>query len=121
MVHRSGVPEAEGAREGAFVRQAVLITFYSIIFATACGGAANRQGGSRDGRGGVRGEVTDDSDAILLEYQNTCSQGDMGGCHNLGVLFDHGRGVAQNYERAATFYRRACDDGYKEACRELGR
>jgi TPR repeat protein len=41
------------------------------------------------------------------------------GCHNLGVLYDNGEGVKQDYSIAVNLYQKACDRGAAGACYNL--
>ena len=49
-----------------------------------------------------------------------CGTGAAAGCNNLGVLYEKGLGVTQDYERAVQLYDRACDAKYPRACLNLG-
>lgn len=40
--------------------------------------------------------------------------------HNLGVMYDYGRGIPQDYTKASKWYRRAADQGVPEAQHNLG-
>ena len=40
--------------------------------------------------------------------------------HNLGVMYDNGTGVAQDYAAAVSWYRKAADQGYAQAQYNLG-
>ena len=40
--------------------------------------------------------------------------------HNLGLLYFHGRGVAQNYQQAAAWFQKAADQGYADSQFNLG-
>ncbi len=53
--------------------------------------------------------VKRDTDRTLKFYKLACDGGSAQGCYDSGVLFDEGKDVAQNYERAATCYQRACE------------
>ena len=56
--------------------------------------------------------------AVRAEFlERACEGGDMRGCHYLGMLYKVGDGVAQDTERAATLYARACKGGEAAACR----
>jgi len=50
----------------------------------------------------------------LAEKGNAMAQ------HNLGVMYDYGRGIPQDYTKAYTWYRRAADQGFPEAQHNLG-
>ena len=40
--------------------------------------------------------------------------------HNLGLLYFHGRGVAQNYQQAAAWFQKAANQGFADAQNNLG-
>ena len=42
-------------------------------------------------------------------YRKACDLGDGGGCNNLGVSFEDGKGVKQSYSEAKKFLGKACD------------
>lgn len=37
-------------------------------------------------------------------------------CRNLGVFYENGFGVKQDYKKANEFYKKACDGGHNTAC-----
>ena len=47
-------------------------------------------------------------------------KGDARAQHNLGVMYDYGRGFPQDYTKALKWYRRAADQGIPEAQHNLG-
>ena len=47
-------------------------------------------------------------------------KGDAKAQHNLGVMYDYGRGVAQDYTKALKWYRRAAEQGMAESQVNLG-
>ena len=52
-------------------------------------------------------------------YQKACDGGEMAGCANLGVLYESGNGVPQDFERARVLYQKACDGGEMAGCASL--
>jgi uncharacterized protein len=48
-----------------------------------------------------------------------CTLGDPTGCHELGVLHQHGRGTVKNAPRAAELYEQACEQQVANACDAL--
>ena len=54
-------------------------------------------------------------DGRLLKYKKACDNGDGSACYELGILYDHGKVIEKNNEKANQFYLRACelkdDDG----------
>jgi TPR repeat protein len=58
------------------------------------------------------------SEAIPL-FNQACSGGNAGSCYHLGLMYDFGQGVAQDFPRAATFYSKSCNAGNGAACYNL--
>jgi len=56
------------------------------------------------------------SDAL----QKACDKGNMKSCADLGIAYDLGRGVRQNYSKARKLYKKACDKNNMNACFNLG-
>ena len=44
----------------------------------------------------------------------------MYGCDNLGTLYQEGKGVKQNYFKAAELYQKACNNSLGHGCISLG-
>jgi len=57
---------------------------------------------------------------IVSLYQQDCEGQIAASCHNLGVMFEHGEGMAVDHPRAAGAYFKACEQGFAPACRSLG-
>jgi len=45
----------------------------------------------------------------------------LGGCSNLGLMYQNGRGVRQNYSKAKELFGKACDSGDAEGCKNYAR
>ena len=56
----------------------------------------------------------------ITEWRRAAAQGDAGAQYNLGVAYDHGEGVSQNYAEALKRYRIAADQGDAGAQYNLG-
>ena len=54
-------------------------------------------------------------------FKRGCDQGNAAGCNHLGLLYEHGRGVANDSNRAADLFKKACDEGNDLGCRNLSR
>jgi uncharacterized protein len=52
--------------------------------------------------------------------ERACNGGNMHGCTILGYLYEHGLGVAQDYNQARSLFQKACDGGDMIACSNLG-
>jgi hypothetical protein len=59
------------------------------------------------------------ADAIPL-FNQACSGGKMNSCYHLGLMYDFGQGVTQDYSRASAFYSKSCNAGNGAACYHLG-
>jgi TPR repeat protein len=53
-------------------------------------------------------------------YRRACDGGERKGCHDLGLMYYNGEGVAKDLNRAADLYKRACDEGGTGGCMDLG-
>src|SRR4051812_12546213 len=62
----------------------------------------------------------DDPTQTAALYQKACDGGQMLGCNNLGVFYEHGTGVGQDAAKAAALYQKACDGGEMRGCNNLG-
>ena len=54
------------------------------------------------------------------DYKKACDAGVAEGCFMLGVMYDEGQGVKQDYFAAADLYKKACDGGNAIGCFGLG-
>jgi len=61
-----------------------------------------------------------DYSTALNEWLPLAEQGDTLAQHNLGLLYQHGKGVPQDYQEAVRWYRLAADQGYVGAQINLG-
>ena len=48
--------------------------------------------------------------------KKACDSGDAGGCHNLGLVYEEGQGVRQDFSTAKQYYGKACDLGLQLGC-----
>jgi TPR repeat protein len=53
-------------------------------------------------------------------YRKACDGGERKGCHDLGLMYFKGEGVAKDLNRAAGLFKRACDEGGTGGCLDLG-
>ena len=49
-------------------------------------------------------------------YKKAANQGMADAQYNLGVIYNKGKGVHQNYAIAKEWYGKACDDGLQDGC-----
>ncbi|OUT09261.1 tetratricopeptide repeat protein [Campylobacter concisus] len=49
-------------------------------------------------------------------YQKACDSGQAVGCSNLGVSYQNGQGVKQNFSTAKQYFGKACDLGLQLGC-----
>jgi hypothetical protein len=54
------------------------------------------------------------------EFRTLAEQGFAEAQYNLGVMYDNGKGVPQNYAQAVQWYRKAAEQGVAEAQNNLG-
>src|SRR5574344_645866 len=52
--------------------------------------------------------------------EKACNLNEGNGCHNLGVLYNNGYGVKQDYQQAKTYYEKACNLNEGKGCYKLG-
>lgn len=57
---------------------------------------------------------------VAERVQRACDAKDWGSCYDLGVLYENGKGVVQDAQRAAALYTAGCDAGDKDCCAGLG-
>ena len=58
--------------------------------------------------------------AVVQLNKNAAAQGSVEAANNLGIMYNFGRGVQQDYAEAAKWYRRAADQGNAKAQGTLG-
>lgn len=68
---------------------------------------------------GTYGRTVDYGMAHKL-FTKSCNAGDPAGCHELGVLLEHGRGTTVDHGRARALYEKACDGGQAASCEYVG-
>jgi TPR repeat protein len=54
-------------------------------------------------------------------YSQAAAQNNVRAINNIGLCYEYGEGVTQNYEKAITYYRDAADKGFAQAYLNLGR
>ena len=52
--------------------------------------------------------------------EEACTNGDLKACANLGVKYVQGKGVAQDFLKAVSYFNKACDGGFATGCYNLG-
>ena len=65
------------------------------------------------------GAETPSAEAVKW-YRKAAEQGNADAQYNLGVMYDHGRGVPQDDAEAVGWYRKAAEQGYAKAQFNLG-
>ena len=53
-------------------------------------------------------------------YQEACDSGDLTACNVFGLMYETGRGVPQDVDRAAALYQQACEGGALVGCTNVG-
>jgi TPR repeat protein len=56
-----------------------------------------------------------DYQTALKEFKPLAEQGDIKAQFSLGVMYAHGKGVAQDYQQAIYWYQKAADQGHANA------
>ena len=65
-------------------------------------------------------QANDWKNAPISEVQKAAEQGNVDAQYNLGVKYEYGKGVAQDYKQAVAWYRKAAEQGDVDAQRILG-
>jgi TPR repeat protein len=60
--------------------------------------------------------VTQNFTGAAQLYREACEERHGASCARLAALYDRGAGVRHAPDRAKEFRKRACDNGYKDAC-----
>ena len=60
------------------------------------------------------------AETSIDELQKACDGGNTLGCVMLGAMYEEGKGVKQDYLKAAELYKKACDGGNARGCGWLG-
>lgn len=102
----------------------VLLTATTAL-TTGCGGVFGGAATGYDEQGCVENALRRNPDQKSLPeahalFDKACHDGDAGGCSALGVMFETGRGVARDPQRAVALYKQACDHGNPRGCTNLG-
>ncbi len=71
-------------------------------------------------RQGLRAYLDGDYQTALALWEPLASQGNAAAQHSLGTLYDSGRGVAQDEEKAAEWFRLAAEQGHASAQFRVG-
>lgn len=67
--------------------------------------------------GGAPGAAEAEAAPWMIEYaEEGCRGGDPSGCALLGVVFEHGVGVAPDRTRSGAYHDRACGGGHRQSC-----
>jgi TPR repeat protein len=61
-----------------------------------------------------------DSNQAFTDMQKAAEKGDAASQYSLGVMYERGRGVPQDYVKAVEWYQKAADQGYAKAQYGLG-
>ncbi len=93
---------------------ASLVIALSLLMGTMAGAWA------QDFERGLRAHQSGDFATALGEWILLAGQGDARAQYNLGVMYENGDGVVQDYKEAVKWYRLAAEQGIAEAQTELG-
>ena len=61
-----------------------------------------------------------DYETAFREFKPLAEQGHADAQTNIGLLYENGQGVPQNYGEAVKWYRKAAEQGYADAQKNLG-
>ena len=75
---------------------------------------------AQDFQKGLTAYKAGDDATALQEWMPLAEDGDYGAQYNLGLMYDNGQGVPQDYKEAMKWYRLAADQGYANAQFNLG-
>ena len=92
-----------------------LITFFTILFCLI-----SSVGWSADFQKGLAAAERGDFVTALREWTPLAEQGDASAQSNLGVMYEKGQGVVQNYKIALKWYRLSAEQGHAGAQYNLG-
>jgi len=70
---------------------------------------------AQDFNEGVKAYNRGDYETALSAFRPLAEQGDASAQYNLGVMYENGKGVAQDYREAVSWYRLAAADGNTKA------
>lgn len=60
-----------------------------------------------------------DFKTALFVFEDLASEGNAKAQYFLGVMYEGGEGVKQDYLKAKEWYKKSCQGGFQEACKEL--
>jgi len=56
------------------------------------------------------------TDEQRKQFKEDCEKGSAISCHNMGLMYNYGDGVAKDELKALEFYTKACDKSYSSSC-----
>ncbi len=115
---------APKAKLAGLARVAALCAGFTLGL-TACTGEMPRTGAETppaeaDFNAGVAAYKQGDYKTAFEKFEPLAEQGYAGAQYNLGVMYDKGRGVPQDYAEAVGWWRKAAEQGHAEAQYNLG-
>ena len=75
---------------------------------------------AQDSDKGVEAYKKGDYATALSEFRPLAEEGNAPAQYNLGVMYEHEKGVTQDYEEAVSWYRKAAEQGLASAQHNLG-
>ena len=78
---------------------------------------------SEENQNALAAFVDDTMTKKVKRYKNkeeACNNGELKACANLGVAYVQGKGVAQDFLKAVTYFDKACDGSFATGCYNLG-
>lgn len=92
---------------------------YRVLVAVACAAILSSQAIAGPFEEGITAYKAANYTTALSLWQPLADRGDARAQNNLGVLYEEGRGVAMDYEKAADWYRKAAAQGHAGARKNL--
>ena len=89
-----------------------LLIIFALVFA--------HTGWSGDFEDGVAAAKRGDHATAFLKFRSAAEQGIPGAQHNLGLMYDRGEGIAEDYKEAMRWYLLAVGQGIPEAVYAIG-
>ena len=94
------------------MRRFLFVVFLVVACATGAAADSNDHTGAQSNRGAIYAAgpgVPKDSQEAVRSWQRAAEQGDAEGQYNLGLMYDKGQGVSQDFVRAYIWYHLAAE------------
>ena len=95
-----------------------LFTILCLTFAVLLGSV--EKSSSADYQKGLTAARSGNYATALLEFRALAEQGHASAQYSLGLMYDNGRGVTQDYKKSVKWYRKSVEQGHEDAQYNLG-